>query len=78
MSVARDLDVIVRGATLIPARIHGREPDLSVVICRLYAAEVGLGALAAVLRLVAGRVALPDLHVDPRSAAHSWSRCSRP
>ena len=63
LPVPRHLDVDMRRAPLIPARVNGGKRHLAVRIGRLDAPQIRLNSLTAVLRIVAGRVSLPDFHV---------------
>ena len=55
----------VRRATLIPAGINRGERRQPAGVGRLNAAQIGQLALAAILRIVAIRVALPDVDGGP-------------
>lgn len=62
----RNLDVNVRGASLIPARVDRRERHLAITVRRLNASQEGLRLLRAVLGVVAGRIHVPDFNQSRR------------
>ena len=90
-AVDRHFGVDVGRAALIPAGIDRREGDLAIAVRRLDAAQIGLGRLRAVLRVVARRVDVPDLDVGvwhrraagvrvhdlDRQGQHACPACSR-
>ena len=65
-SVHGHFGVDVRGAALVPARVDRGERHLAAGVRRLDAAQERGGGLRAVLRVVACRIDVPDLHVGIR------------